>query len=88
MHGKFEIELPNGYKLIAEQNADPNYPNEIYVGVLDDRGAWHQDLAVIRAGHMGDPFSRTNKNFEVLVYSDAYDEDYTHRFSIDMYEGV
>ena len=88
MHGRFEIELPNGYKLVAEQNADLNYPNEVYVGVLDDRGAWHQDLAVVRAGHMGEPFASNNKNFEVLVYSDAYDEDYTHRFSIDMYGGV
>lgn len=88
MPGKFEIELPNGYKLVAEQNADPNYPNEIFIGVCDNRGAWHQDLAVVRAGRMGESFIGNDKKFEVLVYSDADEEDYTHRFSIDMYKGV
>lgn len=81
----FDIELPNGYKLSVEQNADPNFPHEIFIGVKDNKGLWHQDLAVVRAGHDGMVFSEITDNFEVLVYSDADDEDYTHRFSIDLY---
>lgn len=86
MNKAFDIELPNGFKLSAEQNADPNYQNEIFIGIKDNRGVWHQDLAVVRFGHDGMSLKETADNFEVLVYSDAYDEDYTHRFSVDLYK--
>ena len=81
----FDIELLNGYKLFVEQNVDPNFSHEIFIGVKDNSGLWHQDLAVVRAGRDGMAISETTNNFEVLVYSDADDEDYTHRFSIDLY---
>ena len=43
---RITIELPKGLKLVAEQNIDPEYQNEIYVGIETPDGIWHQDLAV------------------------------------------
>lgn len=45
---RITIELPKGLKLVAEQNIDPEYQNEIYVGIETPDGIWHQDLVVIR----------------------------------------
>lgn len=45
---RITIELPKGLKLVAERNIDPEYQNEIYVGIETPDGIWHQDLAVIR----------------------------------------
>lgn len=45
---RIAIELPKGLKLVAEQNVNPEYQNEIYVGIETSDGIWHQDLAVIR----------------------------------------
>ena len=45
---KIEINLPNGYKLVAKQNTDTEYQNEIFVGVVDPKGVWSQNLAIIR----------------------------------------
>lgn len=81
----FDIELQNGYKLSVEQNADPNFSHEIFVGIEDSKGLWHQDLAVVRAGRDGMGIDKTTDSFEVLVYADANCQDYTHRFSIDLY---
>ena len=45
---RITIELPKGLKLVAERNIDPEYQNEIYVGIETPDGIWHQDLVVIR----------------------------------------
>ena len=86
MGKSFNIELQNGYNLCVEQNKDPNFPNEVYIGVTDRRGAWIQDLAVVRFGRDGMTLKENADSFEVLVYSDADDEDYTHRFHINLYK--
>lgn len=46
-----EIELSNGYKLVAEQNTDPQYSREMFIGVMGPNGVWHQDLAVVRSSY-------------------------------------
>ena len=79
--GKVSIPLPNGFELRAEGVTNSEIPAEIYVGILDKNGAWHQDLAIIRLAPDSD-----NKSFEVLVYADKDDEDYTNRFHIGLFE--
>ena len=48
---KIEINLTNGYKLVAKQNTDTEYQNEIFVGVVDPNGVWSQNLAIIRSSY-------------------------------------
>lgn len=44
---RIAIDLPNGLKLVAEQNQDPDFPNEIFVGIENGDGVWLQDLATM-----------------------------------------
>ena len=82
------IELSNGYKLVAEQNPDPSYNREIFVGILDANGVWHQDLAIVRSSYTIDEDKVVWKDnqFDVLVYGDKDNEDFTDDFSIGLYE--
>ena len=83
------IELSNGMKLVAEQNTDPNFSKEIFIGISDGE-MWYQDLAIIRPTYEFDRNGDTKWNddeFEVLVYADKDDEDYTNRFVVGMYKG-
>ena len=87
---KIVIDLPNGYKLIAEQNTDPNYKNEIFVGITDGNGVWYQDLAVIRNRYeIDDKFQVhwSDDQFQVLVYADENNEDCTNEFDVGLYHG-
>jgi hypothetical protein len=60
---RITIELPKGLKLVAERNIDPEYQNEIYVGIETPDGIWHQDLAVIRNAYsIDDNLIRIPKN--------------------------
>lgn len=84
---RIAIELPKGLKLVAEQNVNPEYQNEIYVGIETSDGIWHQDLAVIRNAYFIDDNLVVNWNpykFEILVYANKDDEDYTNKFSVEL----
>ena len=84
---RITIELPKGLKLVAERNIDPEYQNEIYVGIETPDGIWHQDLAVIRNAYSIDDNLIVNWNpgkFEVLVYANKDDVDYTNKFSVEL----
>lgn len=77
-------------KLVAEKGIDNKY-NEVYIGIEKD-GVWVQDLAVVRQKyHYKDnpnsdiPDVVNEDKFEVLVYADKNDEDYTNRFVIEQY---
>lgn len=81
------IKLPGGLKLVAEQNTNPEYQNELYIGIETMDGVWHQDLAVVRNAYSIDDNLVVNwepDKFEVLVYADKDDEDYTNKFSINL----
>lgn len=85
---RIEIELPNGYKLVAEQNGDPEYRREMYVGIVAPNGNWWQDLAVVRSAYRYREDGRllwNDDQFEVMVYSDKDSEDFTHYFSIGLH---
>lgn len=84
---RITIELPKGLKLVAERNIDPEYQNEIYVGIETPDGIWHQDLVVIRNAYSIDDNLIVNWNpgkFEVLVYANKDDVDYTNKFSVEL----
>lgn len=88
---KIIINLPNGYKLVAKQNPDPAYKNEIFIGVLDPDCIWCQDLAIVRNGYSfdsetGDPVWKSDR-FEILVYADKDNEDYTNEFVVGLFTG-
>lgn len=90
-NGRIAIELPNGLKLVTEQNIDPEYKNEIYVGIETSDGVWYQNLAVVRSAYSIDDNLVVNwepDRFEVLVYADENDEDYTNKFSIGIHNEV
>ena len=85
------IPLPNGFKLVAEGSTDPNYPYEIYVGILGDDDVWYQDLAVVRNAYHYEEGVQAHVHdedkYEVLVYGNENDEDYTESFEIGHYHG-
>lgn len=84
---RITIELPKGLKLVAERNIDPEYQNEIYVGIETPDGIWHQDLAIIRNAYSIDDNLIVNWSpgkFEVLVYANKDDEDYTNKFLVEL----
>ena len=83
-----KIKIDLGFAaLVAEKGVDNNY-REIYLGLEDKNGVWLQDLAIIRQKYHYDEDSNVinEKGINVMVYSDANDEDYTHKFDIDIYE--
>lgn len=86
---RIAINLPNGFRLVAEQNQDPEYRNEIYVGIETNDGVFYQDLAVIRNAYSISENLRvvwSPDMLEVLVYADKDDEDYTNKFSVGIRE--
>lgn len=89
MSNKIDIPLPNGFHLVAEQNTDPMYANEIFIGITDGNGVWWQDLAIVRNAYQyeGDAVVWKDEEFDVLVYSDKDNEDFTHDFTVGLYHG-
>lgn len=80
------IPLDNGYKLIAEQNTDSEFAKEIFIGIEAPSGVYWQDLAVVRPSYTfgNNHVVFKSNNFEVLVYGNADQEDYTEQYSIDL----
>lgn len=85
---RIEIELSGGYKLVAEQNTDPQYSREMFIGIVDSNGVWYQNLAVVRSSYRyeDDKVVWNDKQFDVLVYGSEYDEDFTEDFTIGLSE--
>lgn len=85
---RIEIPLDNGDKLVVEQSVDRIYPREVYVGIEDKHGMWLQDLAAVRQKYEindGD-LKYIKGRYEILVYDDENNEDYTHKFVINRHE--
>lgn len=90
MSNRIKISLQNGYSLVVEQNSDPEYAKEVYIGIEDKEGAWCQDLAIVRNAYEIDNNLKVkwkDDEFEVLVYGDENSEDYTDAFKIGLYKG-
>ena len=95
MKDRFEIPCEGGVALVAERNPDPNYNREIYLFLLDTKtGDVLQDIAIVRQAFKEpeprglDSYEEAHwlDKFEVLVYADAKDDDYTDKFRIDRYD--
>lgn len=73
--------------LVAEKGTDESY-HEIFIGLEDKDGVWIQDLAIVgqKYHYTDDTEVVQDKGVNVMVYADENDEDYTHKFDIDIYE--
>ena len=78
MENKLVIKLLNGKEIVAElYNYDGNHP-EIVI-CIQENGIAMQDICLVRP-------SENTEDIECLVWSDEYDEDYSHKFIISQYE--
>ena len=91
---RVSVLLPNGFSLVAEASNDPSYPYELYVGILGNDGVWYQDLAVVRNAYHYEDDNKTvygpvydEDKYEVLVFGNENDEDYTESFEIGHHHG-
>lgn len=86
MAQKIVIDLHNGTKLVAEEGCDSSFPSEIYIGIMDESEVFWQDLAVVRGklNDNGSEIEYADDEFEVLVYANKDDEDYTNKFSVEL----
>lgn len=90
MSNRITIPLQNGFSLVVEQNSAPDYSREIFIGIMDKNDTWYQDLAIVRNAYIYDNdwnVKWKDGEFEVLVYSDENNEDFTHDFTIGMHNG-
>lgn len=87
MSQKIVIDLHNGTKLVAEEGCDSTFPGEIYIGIMDESEVFWQDLAVVRGKYNNNGIEPRygDDKFEVLVYTDEKNEDYTKKFEIKRY---
>ena len=84
---KIEVPLSNGYKLIVERNTG-EFNKEIFVGIESSTGSYVQDLAIVRPTYKfkeGEVIFDANK-FEIMVFGDSTREDFTDKFTIQLYE--
>lgn len=88
-NNRIVIDLPNGFQLVAERNTDPNFKNEIFIGITDGNGVWWQDLAIVRQAYeiTQEKTEWKDDEFDILVYSDKDNEDFTHDFTVGLYHG-
>ena len=77
---KIVIDLPNGDKLVAEDCTFTN-GGQIAIGVVHN-DIWIQDLAVVETKTTDEGEYIENK-FNVYVYGDEFDENYTDKTEID-----
>ena len=83
-----KIKIDLGFAtLVAEKGTDESY-HENFIGLEDKDGVWIQDLAIVgQTYHYTDDTEVVqDKGVNVMVYADENDEDYTHKFDIDIYE--
>ena len=85
---KVVIPLANGYRLVAEQNEDSEFNQEMFIGIETDKGSYFQDLAVIRPTYKfkDESVVFSSDKFEVLVFADSQQDDYTNKFTISLYK--
>ena len=90
---RIEINIGNGMKIVAEQNPDSTFDREIYIGIENSKGAWIQDLAIVRqdykyeqAEYGEDELKWKDDMMEVLVWGNPNNEDWTNSFQIGVWK--
>lgn len=85
-----EIKIPIGEDrfLVAERDKDSPFDREIYLCIKDSNGMVLQDLAIVRNAYdLEKPGVEWIPHlFEVMVYADKDNEDYTNKFVIAEHE--
>jgi len=72
--------------LTAVKGSDPDY-KEVFIGLTDKDGVWLQDLAMIGQNYRYvDDEIIFDEELSIKVYSDKDNEDYTHDFTVGLYE--
>lgn len=87
MENRIEIPVGNGLKIVAEQNSDPDYSRELYVGIVDADGAWIQDLVCVQNEYRYKPDGQmdwVDGLFRVMVWSDPGQDDLTNEFVVPL----
>ena len=84
MDNKIRINLSEGLELVAElYDHDGQHP-EIIV-FLEKDGIIHQDVCLVRP-HENVEHVQEADRVDCIVWSDADNEDYTHKFVVGIYE--
>ena len=92
MNNKNLVEIPVGdNKLIVQVNDwNDGMPKEIFVSLVDKDGGYFQDICMVREHFR---YNKNTEEFEVnssfidcKVWADSDNEDYTHEFTIGVYE--
>lgn len=82
------IEIDLGFAtLVAEKGIDKDY-RELNVYLEDKDGMWLQDIVVIgqKYHYEKDLAPVQDKGIVIRVWSDVNNENYTHKFNIDIYK--
>jgi len=89
---KERIEIPIGEnKLVAIINDwKDEMPKEIFISLFDKNGRCFQDICMVREHYH---YSTKDEDFKIdsslvdcMVWADSDNEDYTHKFTIGVYE--
>lgn len=85
MADRFTIPLSNGYRIVSERNSG-EFDKELYVGIEDENGSYIQDLAIVRPTYKfkNNDVEFDADRFEILVFGDAEQEDYTNSFIVPL----
>lgn len=70
---KIIIDLPNGDKLVAEE--EPFDGGQIAIGIVNEAGAWIQDLVVVE--------TKKEDQYDVYVFGNENDESFTETFTVN-----
>lgn len=85
---RIEVELADGNKLVVVRNGDTKFSKELFVGIVGESDFWMQDLAVIRPSYSYNNDGNVEwmkDRFDILIYGDCDDEDYTDDFVINLH---
>lgn len=88
MNNIITMTLSNGNELVVEKyRADKDFPEEIGIFIKDKYGIIVQDICLVRPHYeYNNQIDISNTLIDCLVWSDQYNEDYTHKFIIPQYQ--
>lgn len=83
---KIRVEVSPDVFLVSQQSIDDVW-KEISVWLEDSNGNFIQDLVVVNPVYSlkGGEIEYYEKEFSVKVWSDEYEEDYSHDFIVPLY---
>jgi len=87
MANKAFVQLSDGRKIVAEVlNYDGRHP-EMCICVVGADGQVEQDICVVRPSFNEQTGAVSDTSYDCLVWTEADNEDYTHRYAINRFLG-